>query len=220
MYYWYMPYYQCPRCGGTDSFGQWEQRLRNTNVTYYDNQRHPVGSSNNGFGFSNVRQEYCVSCVSVKMDWKLSADDLNFLSNLFRGIGNLITTMVKLAARIILRTAPYVLLLILIVPLSLGIQDVERPLPTWYIPANLSFSLFLLLLIEIYRKVKIRKQDNKFLRDRFHKILRPVNRRRLYFIVACTQISINLTFLYLHQESWKFPLPNCAGITQLCGLFG
>ncbi len=215
-----MPYYQCPRCGGTDSFGQWEQRLRNTNVTYYDNQRHPVGSSNNGFGFSNVRQEYCVSCVSVKMDWKLSADDLNFLSNLFRGIGNLITTMVKLAARIILRTAPYVLLLILIVPLSLGIQDVERPLPTWYIPANLSFSLFLLLLIEIYRKVKIRKQDNKFLRDRFHKILRPVNRRRLYFIVACTQISINLTFLYLHQESWKFPLPNCAGITQLCGLFG
>ena len=215
-----MPYYQCPRCGGTDSFGQWEQRLKNTNVTYFDNQRHPVGSSNNGFGVSNVRQQYCVSCVSVKMDWKLSAEDLNFLSNLFRGIGNLISAMVKLAVRVIFHTAPYVLVLILIVPLSLGIQDIERPLPTWYLPANLSFSLVLLILIEIYRKVRIRKEDNKFLRDRFHKIQTPSTRRRLYFVFLCSQILINLIFLYLYEESWRFRLPSCAGITQLCGLFG
>ena len=215
-----MPYYQCPRCGGTDSFGQWEQRLKNTNVTYFDNQRHPVGSSNNGFGVSNVRQQYCVSCVSVKMDWRLSAEDLNFLSNLFRGIGNLISAMVKLAVRVIFRTAPYVLVLILIVPLSLGIQDMERPLPTWYLPANLSFSLVLLILIEIYRKVRIRKEDNKFLRDRFHKIQTPSTRRRLYFVFVCSQILINLIFLYLYEESWRFRLPSCAGITQLCGLFG
>jgi hypothetical protein len=215
-----MPYYQCPRCGGTDSFGQWEQRLKNTNVTYFDNQRHPVGSSNNGFGVSNVRQQYCVSCVSVKMDWRLSAEDLNFLSNLFRGIGNLISAMVKLAVRVIFRTAPYVLVLILIVPLSLGIQDMERPLPTWYLPANLSFSLVLLILIEIYRKARIRKEDNKFLRDRFHKIQTPFTRRRLYFVLVCSQILINLIFLYLYEESWRFRLPSCAGITQLCGLFG
>jgi len=195
-----MPYYQCPRCGGTDSFGQWEQRFKNTNVSYYDNQRHPVGSSNNGFGVSNVRQQYCVNCVSVKMDFRLSADDLNFISNLFRGIGNLISAMAEFVVRIISRIAPYVLICILIGLLSLTVENIEHP--TWYIPGNCGLGIALFVFIEIYRKVRIRKEDNRFLRDRFHKIQTPVNRRRLYFIAVCTQIMINLTFLYLYQESW------------------
>lgn len=220
LYYCFMPYYQCPRCGGTDSYGQWEQRLENRNVTYYDNLKQPVGKSNNGFAVSNVRQQYCVKCVSVKMDYRLSAEDLEFIRKLFTGIGKTISAMFALAARLVFRTVPYVLVLILIVSLSLGIQDIERPLPIWYLPANLSFSLVLLILIEIYRKVRIRKEDNKFLRDRFHKIQTPSTRRRLYFVFVCSQILINLIFLYLYEESWRFRLPSCAGITQLCGLFG
>ena len=220
LYYSFMPHYQCPRCGGTDSYGQWEQRLENRHVTYYDNLKQPVGKSNNGFGVSNVRQQYCVNCVSVKMDYRLSAEDLEFIRKLFTGIGKAISTIFILAVRVFFRTAPYVLVLILIVSLNLGIQDMERPLPTWYLPANLSFSLVLLILIEIYRKGRIRKEDNKFLRDRFHKIQTPSTRMRLYFVFLCSQILINLIFLYLYEESWRFRLPSCAGITQICGLFG
>jgi len=190
-----MPYYQCPRCGGTDSFGQWEQRFKNTNVSYYDNQRHPVGSSNNGFGISNVRQQYCVNCVSVKMDLRLSADDLNFISNLFRGIGNLISAIFEFVVRIISRTAPYVLILILMGLLSLSIENVDRPLPTWYIPGNCGLGVALLLFIEIYRKVRIRQEDKNFLRDRFHKIQVPLNRKRLYFVSVSLQILSNLAYL-------------------------
>jgi len=190
-----MPYYQCPRCGGTDSFGQWEQRFKNTNVSYYDNQRHPVGSSNNGFGISNVRQQYCVNCVSVKMDLRLSADDLNFISNLFRGIGNLISAIFEFVVRIISRTAPYVLILILMGLLSLSIENVDRPLPTWYIPGNCGLGVALLLFIEIYRKVRIRQEDKNFLRDRFNKIQVPLNLKRLYFVSVSLQILSNLAYL-------------------------
>ena len=190
-----MPYYQSPSCGGTDSFGQWEQRFKNTNVSYYDNQRHPVGSSNNGFGVSNVRQQYCVNCVSVKMDLRLSADDLNFISNLFRGIGNLISAIFEFVVRIISRTAPYVLICILIGLLYLTRENVERPLPTWYIPGNCGLGVALLIIIEIYRKVRIRQEDKKFLRDRFHKIQPVVNSKRLYFLSVSLQILSNLAYL-------------------------
>lgn len=190
-----MPYYQCPRCGGTDSFGQWEQRFKNTNVSYYDNQRHPVGSSNNGFGVSNVRQQYCVNCVSVKMDLRLSADDLNFISNLFRGIGNLISAIFEFVVRLISRSAPYLLIFVFIGLLSLSIESTERPLPNWYILGNCGLGVALLVFIEIYRKVRIRQEDKKFLRDRFHKIKPVANRKRLYFISVSLQILSNLAYL-------------------------
>jgi hypothetical protein len=196
-----MPYYECPLCGGTDSYGQWEQRFKNTNVSYYDNQRHPIGSSNNGFGVSNVRQQYCVSCKTVKMDFKLSPDDINFVVNLLRGIGNLLSAIIVLVVRIIFRTAPYVLICILIGVLILTMFNVEPPPPTWYIPAFFGSGITLLLFIEIYRKVRIRKEDNKFLKDRFHKIQAPVSRKRLYFIVLSVQILSNLTYLYLYQRA-------------------
>ena len=190
-----MPYYQCPRCGGTDSFGQWEQRFKNTNVSYYDNQKHPIGSSNNGFGVSNVRQQYCVNCVSVKMDFKLSADDLNFIGNLFRGIGNLISVMVNFVVRMLSRTVPYVLICVLLGLLSLAMENTDRPLPPWYILGNCGLGVALFVLIEIYRKVRIRQEDKNFLRDRFHKIQAPVNRKRLYFISVSLQILSNLAYL-------------------------
>jgi hypothetical protein len=190
-----MPYYQCPRCGGTDSFGQWEQRFKNTNVSYYDNQRHPIGSSNNGFGVSNVRQQYCVNCVSVKMDLRLSADDLNFISNLFRGIGNLISAIFEFVVRIISRSAPYLLIFVFIGLLSLTIESTERTLPSWYIPGTCGVGVALLIFIEIYRKVRIRQEDKKFLRDRFHKIKPVANRTRLYFISVSLQILSNLAYL-------------------------
>ena len=195
-----MPYYQCPRCGGTDSFGQWEQRFKNTNVSYFDNRRHPIGSSDNGFGVSNVRQQYCVNCVSVKMDFKLSVDDINFVRNLFRGVGNLITAMFELIVRVISRAAPYFLLSILFGILYLTIENVNRPLPKLYLVANLFVSLTLFLFVEVYRKLRIRKEDEKFLKDRFHKIQLPIRRKRLYFISLLVLTVANATYLYIYQS--------------------
>ena len=195
-----MPRYQCPRCGGTDSFGQWEQRFKNTNVSYFDNRRHPIGSSDNGFGVSNVRQQYCVNCVSVKMDFKLSVDDINFVRNLFRGVGNLITAMFELIVRVISRAAPYFLLSILFGILYLTIENVNRPLPKLYLVANLFVSLTLFLFVEVYRKLRIRKEDEKFLKDRFHKIQLPIRRKRLYFISLLVLTVANATYLYIYQS--------------------
>ena len=205
-----MPFYQCPRCGGTDSFGQWEQRFKNTNVSYYDNQRHPIGSSDNGFGVSNVRQQYCVNCVSVKMDFKLSVDDINFIRNLFSGLGKLITAMFELivrvisrVVRVISRAAPYFLLFVLFVILYLTIENVNRPLPKLYLVSNLSVSLTLVLFVEISRKLRIRKEDNKFLKDRFHKIQLPIRRKRFYFISLLVLLVGNATYLYVYQSILK-----------------
>ena len=198
-----MPYYQCPRCGGTDSFGQWEQRFKNTNVSYFDNRRHPIGSSDNGFGVSNVRQQYCVNCVSVKMDFKLSVDDINFVRNFFRGIGNLITAMFELIVRVISRAAPYFLLSILFGILYLTIESVNRPLPKLYLVANLFVSLTLFLFVEIYRKLRIRREDDKFLKDRFHKIQLPIRRKRFYFISLLVLTVANATYLHIYQSILK-----------------
>jgi len=200
MYYIHMPRYQCPRCGGTDSFGQWEQRFKSKNVSYYDNGRHPIGSSDNGFGVSNVRQQYCKNCVSVKMDFTLTPDDINFIRNLLRGIGNLISQLIEMIVRVISRTAPYFLLTILFVVLYLTIEGVNRPLPKIYLVANLFVSLTLFLFIEIYRKLRIRKEDNKFLNDRFYKIKLPIRRKRFYFISSLMLIIVNTTYLYIYQN--------------------
>jgi len=195
-----MPRYQCPRCGGTDSFGQWEQRFKNTNVSYYDNRRHPIGTSDNGFGVSNVRQQYCVNCVSVKMDFTLTADDINFIRNLLRGFGNLISALIGLIVRLVSRTAPYFLLSILFGVLYLTIEGVNRPLPELYLAANLFVSLTLFLFVEIYRKLRIRSEDNKFLKDRFHKIQLPIKRKRLYFFSLIVLTVSNASYLYILQN--------------------
>lgn len=195
-----MPRYQCPRCGGTDSFGQWEQRFKKTNVSYYDNRRYPIGSSDNGFGVSNVRQQYCVNCVSVKMDFTLTADDINFIRNLLRGFGNLISALIELIVRLISRTAPYFLLSILFGVLYLTIESVNRPLPKLYLVANLFVSLTLFLFVEIYRKLRIRIEDNKFLKDRFHKIQLPIKRKRFYFFSLMVLTVANASYLYIFQN--------------------
>jgi hypothetical protein len=195
-----MPRYQCPRCGGTDSFGQWEQRFKNANVSYYDNRRHPIGTSDNGFGVSNVRQQYCVNCVSVKMDFTLTADDINFIRNLLRGFGNLISALIGLIVRLVSRTAPYFLLSILFGVLYLTIEGVNRPLPELYLAANLFVSLTLFLFVEIYRKLRIRSEDNKFLKDRFHKIQLPIKRKRLYFFSLIVLTVSNASYLYILQN--------------------
>jgi hypothetical protein len=195
-----MPRYQCPRCGGTDSFGQWEQRFKNTNVSYYDNRRHPIGSSNNGFGVSNVRQQYCANCVSVKMDFILTGDDINFIRNLLRGIGNLISALIELIVRVISRSAPYILLSILFGILYLAIESVNRPLPKLYLVTNLFVSLSLFLFVETYRKMKIRKEDNKFLKDRYYKLQLPIRRKRIYFISVLILIAANTSYLYTYQN--------------------
>jgi hypothetical protein len=136
-----------------------------------------------------------VNCVSVKMDLRLSADDLNFISNLFKGIGNLISAIFEFVVRLISRSAPYLLIFVFIGLLSLSIESTERPLPNWYIPGNCGLGVTLLVFIEIYRKVRIRQEDKKFLRDRFHKIQPIANRKRLYFISVSLQILSNLAYL-------------------------
>lgn len=195
-----MPHYQCPRCGGTESFGQWEQRLNNRSVTYYDNLKQPVGSSNNGFSVSNVRQQYCVSCVSVKMDFRLSAEDMIFIGNLLRGIVKLITATVRMAFRLITRIAPYSLIAVLFGALFLAIQDLDRQLPNWYVLVNVSVGVALYIFIEIYRKFKIKKQDKMFLRDRFYDIKSSTSRKRSYWYAVIVLALINITYLYQLQN--------------------
>jgi hypothetical protein len=80
------------------------------------------------------------------MDLTLSANDLDFVFNLLRGIGNLLSAMAVLVVRIISRTAPYVLICSLIGVLVLTIDNVDRPLPTWYLPANFGLGITLFYL--------------------------------------------------------------------------
>lgn len=57
-----MGYWQCPRCGGTSSYKQREQKFTNNYET-------------GGVGVRNTRETYCYSCMSVKMDYRLSPGD-------------------------------------------------------------------------------------------------------------------------------------------------
>lgn len=61
-----MGYFQCPRCYGTDSFKQREQKFRN------------LGDS--GVGISNVIQRYCRRCSHVKMGYTKTAIDWYLIS--------------------------------------------------------------------------------------------------------------------------------------------
>ena len=57
-----MGYWQCPRCGGTSSYKQREQKFTNNYET-------------GGVNIRNTRETYCYSCMSVKMDYHLSKED-------------------------------------------------------------------------------------------------------------------------------------------------
>jgi hypothetical protein len=87
--------------------------------------------------------------------------------------------------------------------LYLTIESVNRPLPKLYLVANLFVSLTLFLFVEIYRKLRIRKEDNKFLKDRFHKIQLPIRRKRFYFISLLVLTVANATYLYIYQSILK-----------------
>jgi hypothetical protein len=187
-----MPYFQCPRCGGTDSFGQWEQRFNSQNISYRDNQNRQVGTSNGGFGVSNVRQQYCRSCMSVKMDMKFTQKDfkiLGIVALLFFGIPILLSVGTNLAIGIVGIFSAF----------SVGsIRESSAQLSsTYYLISSLAL-IAGLVCITILRKSWIRKEDKKFLRDRFHKPKPPKSKKFMlgwfFFIYFVSNISYLIYF--------------------------
>ena len=184
-----MPYFQCPRCGGTDSFGQWEQRFNNQNITYRDNQNRQVGTSNGGFGVSNVRQQYCRSCMSVKMDMKFTQKDfkiLGIVALLFFGIPMLLSLATNIAVGLS--------------GLSSGIsfgsfkETIAQLSLNYYLIASLLL-LVGLLFITVYRKAWIRKEDKKFLGDRFYKPKPPRSKKFMYGWFIVVFLASNISYL-------------------------
>ena len=185
-----MPYFQCPRCGGTDSFGQWEQRFNSQNISYRDNQNRQVGTSNGGFGVSNVRQQYCRSCMSVKMDMKFTQKDfkiLGLVALLFFGI----PVLINIGRNIAIGAGE------LSSGVSLGsIQEISSLQTTnYYIITSLLFIMGL-ALVAVLRKVSIRKEDKKFLRDRFYKPKRPRSKKFMYGWFIVVFLLSNISYLF------------------------
>ena len=184
-----MPYFQCPRCGGTDSFGQWEQRFNNQNVTYRDNHNRQVGTSNGGFGVSNVRQQYCRSCMSVKMDMKFTQKDfkvLGFVALLFFGIPMLISLATNIAVGV--------------GSLSIGIslssvQDtLARQSAIYFLTVAISLGLGISLIVML-RKFWVRKEDKKFLQDRFYKPKPPKSKKFMFSWFLVLFLGSNIAYL-------------------------
>jgi len=186
-----MPYFQCPRCGGTDSFGQWEQRFNNQNITYRDNQNRQVGSSNGGFGVSNVRQQYCSACMSVKMDMKFTQKEV-------KTVGIAILILVGMSAL-------YGLGIQIFLAFENFTSSVKSPSitttigqlgPTYY---GISGAIFLFgcSAIQVYRKIWIRNQDKKFLQDRFHKPRLAKSLRFMLFWFTLIFVVSNVIYLFL-----------------------
>lgn len=185
-----MPYFQCPRCGGTDTYGQWEQRFNSQNITYKNPQGRVVGSSDGGFGVSNVRQQYCSSCVSVKMDMKLTASDWKVIRLIGIGffffmIGSLIVTGLGSAMASIgsIGTTP--------------IADNFQSAPPAYFIVNAAAIFLLVVGRKIYKNIWIRRQDKLFLRDRFYKPVPPKSAMKIYIWILLLLMAANITYLNL-----------------------
>jgi hypothetical protein len=192
-----MAYYLCPRCGGTESFGQWEQNFRNTSTTVYDNYKQPIGSTNLGMGVSNIRQQYCVTCLSVKMDIRYSPEDLNNLVNLILGIGKMMVTIVSLTSRLILRTAPFLFIVILLELLFLNVENLDSQLSFWYLPVNLSVSLLMIFIVENNLRLKFKRGENRVSTIGFLKFKLSLGAKIFYSFAIIVQVLFN--FIYLKQ---------------------
>jgi hypothetical protein len=184
-----MPFYQCPRCGGTDSYGQWEQRFNSPDITYRDNQNRQVGSSNGGFGVSNVRQQYCQSCMSVKMDLKFSQQDLKVLGTV---------------AKFLIGGSLIYFIFVKVVQFLSGVKNgfysdsllgvTEKLSPLFYAVSGTSF-LFGCIVLSLMRKVMISREDRKFLKDRFHKPKRQRSKKFFFTWYLVAFITINAIYL-------------------------
>lgn len=183
-----MPYFECPRCGGNDSFGQWEQRFSSQNISYRDNQNRQVGTSNGGFGVSNVRQQYCRSCMSVKMDLKFTQKDFKILGIailLFFGVSLVLT----LGGLIFTGISGLVL------AISASLPELSYEQDASFFIYSSGFFLIGLLVIAISRKLWIRKEDKKFLRDRFYRPKPPRSKKLMFGWFTLLFVFANLCYL-------------------------
>ena len=183
-----MPYFQCPRCGGTDSFGQWEQRFNSQNISYRDNHNRQVGTSNGGFGVSNVRQQYCRSCMSVKMDLKFTQKDFKILG---------IAILLFLGVSLILNLGGLIITGIsaLVWAISVSLPELSLPQDTSFFIFSSGFFLLGLLVVATYRKLWIRKEDKKFLRDRFYRPKPPRSKKLMFVWFTLLFAFANLCYL-------------------------
>ena len=185
-----MPYFQCPRCGGTDSYGQWEQRFTSQNITYRDNQNRQVGNSNGGFGVTNVRQQYCKSCVSVKMDMKFTQRDFKILG---------IVALVAIGVPMIISLVTYLAVSVGSLTSRVNSQSLANVFSgqdlAYYIS---SAAVFLVgsVGVAIYRKVWIKKEDKKFLNDRFYRPRPPRSKKFLFSWLTLIFIGLNALYLF------------------------
>ena len=177
-----MPFYQCPRCGGSNSYGQWEQRLNNNgNLSVRDNRGHQVGNVSGGFNVQNVRQQYCSSCVSVKMDLKFSAQD-------WKGLRTLVIAFGCFGA-LALAFQHFQDLSSKAIGSGYG-STIRQHAPTFYV-VDLAISLLSLFAVYSVRRIRIRNQDKAFLRDRFYKPKPLPSAAKHYGLVIALIVIIN-----------------------------
>jgi hypothetical protein len=147
-----------------------------------------VGTSNGGFGVSNVRQQYCRSCMSVKMDLKFTQKDfkiLGFAILLFVGVSLLLT----LGGLIITGISA------LVWAISVSLQELSIPQDTSFFIYSSGFFLLGLLVVATYRKLWIRKEDKKFLRDRFYRPKPPRSKKLMFGWFTLLFVFANLCYL-------------------------
>ena len=184
-----MPYYQCPRCGGNDSYGQWEQRFHNQNITFRDNQNRQVGSSNGGFGVSNIRQQYCRSCMSVKMDLKFTTQDfkvVGVIALILVGLSSLTTLFAYLGSYFNQISEN---------PKQVSFIENFVQQPSIYYLASSSFLFLGIIGMYIFRKIWIKREDRKFLRDRFYKPRPPRSKKFQYGWLVGFYLVLNIVYL-------------------------
>lgn len=140
---------------------------------------------------SNVRQQYCQSCKSVKMDLKFSQQDLKILGTVAKFlIGGSIVYFIIINAVLFLSGVKNELY-------SYTLSDVDGKLsPVFYAVSGTSF-LVGCIVLSLIRKAMISREDKKFLKDRFYKPNRQRSKKFFFTWYLVAFITINAIYLSL-----------------------
>jgi hypothetical protein len=139
-----------------------------------------------------VRQQYCKSCMSVKMDLKFSQQDLKVLGTV---------------TKFLIAGSLFYFIIIKVVLFLSGVKNgfysdslsgvTEKLTPLFYAVSGTSF-LFGCIVLSLIRKAMISREDRKFLKDRFYKPKRQRSKKfffmwYLVFFVITNAIYLGFT---------------------------
>lgn len=139
-----------------------------------------------------MRQQYCKSCMSVKMDLKFSQQDLKVLGTV---------------TKFLIAGSLFYFIIIKVVLFLSGVKNgfysdslsgvTEKLTPLFYAVSGTSF-LFGCIVLSLIRKAMISREDRKFLKDRFYKPKRQRSKKfffmwYLVFFVITNAIYLGFT---------------------------